>query len=132
MKMIISIIRPEKLPDVKQTLWKNDVHMMTVIDVNGCGQQKGYMSGYRGVIEEIKLHRKVMLLIAVNESFVEKTIKAIMRGARTKRGKIGDGKIFVLPLDQIARIRTGELDEAAIGGTSEELNTIKEIQRMEV
>ena len=78
MKLIIAIVRPEKLRDVKDALFKEKVHMMTIIDVRGCGQQKGFIEEYRGVIEEVELHRKVMLLIAVNESYVEKTVKAIM------------------------------------------------------
>ena len=94
MKLIISIIRPEKLPDVKQSLWDNQIRMMTVIDMKGCGQQKGYKEEYRGIIEEVQLHRKAMILIAVNESYVNKTVKAIVKGARTNDGKVGDGKIF--------------------------------------
>ena len=127
MKIILAIIRPEKLPDVKQALWNEKVHMMTVVDVKGCGQQKGYIEEYRGVIEEVTLHRKVMLIIAVNESYVKKTIKAIIKGARTngKKGKLGDGKIFILPLEDCIRIRTGEKGVIAIGGESEEAARLK-------
>jgi len=132
MKIILAIIRPEKLPDVKQALWNEKVHMMTVVDVKGCGQQKGYIEEYRGVIEEVTLHRKVMLIIAVNESYVKKTIKAIIKGARTngKKGKLGDGKIFILPLDDCIRIRTGEKGIAAIGGESEEVKKLKKIEKV--
>ncbi len=130
MKIILAIVRPEKLPDVKQSLWKEKVHMMTIIDVKGCGQQKGYMEEYRGVVEEVTLHRKVMLIIAVNESYVKKTIKAIIRGARTNKGNIGDGKIFILDLYDCMRIRTGEKGVAAIGGRSKELNNLKKIEKV--
>ncbi|MBI2128752.1 P-II family nitrogen regulator [Candidatus Woesearchaeota archaeon] len=127
MKLIIAIVRPEKLRDVKEELFKEKIHMMTVIDVRGCGQQKGFIEEYRGVIEEVELHRKVMLLIAVNESYVEKTVKAITKGARTngKEGKVGDGKIFIVDLEDCIRIRTGERGVAAIGGESEELNKLQ-------
>ena len=125
MRLIIAIVRPEKLPDVKEALWKEKVHMMTLVDVRGCGQQKGYMEEYRGIIEEVTLHRKVMLLIAVNESYVERTIKAITKGARTNGGSVGDGKIFIVDLFDCIRIRTGEKGVAAIGGESEEVKKLK-------
>ena len=86
---------------------------MTVTNALGCGKQKGYIETYRGVIHKINLLKKVKLEIAVNEDFVEPTIKAIITGARI--GKIGDGKIFVLDLPECIRIRTGEKGEEAIG-----------------
>ena len=127
MKLIIAIVSPEKLPDVKEALWKEKVHMMTVIDVKGCGQQKGYLEEFRGITEEVTLHRKVMLLIAINESYVEKTVKAIVKGARTngKKGKVGDGKIFVVGLEGCIRVRTGEKGVIAIGGESEEAKKLR-------
>ena len=125
MKLIIAIVRPEKLPDVKQSLWKEKIYMMTIVDVRGCGQQKGYLEEYRGIIEEVTLHRKVMILIAVNESYIEKTTKAIIKGARTNGGAVGDGKIFILDLFDCIRIRTGEKGVAGIGGESEELSKLK-------
>jgi|TARA_B100001971_G_C18191210_1_gene538707 nitrogen regulatory protein P-II 1 len=124
MKLIMSIIRPEKVPDVKQSLWDHKVHMMTVVDVKGCGQQKGYIEEYRGVIEEVTLHRKVMLLVAVNESYVEGAVKAIVNGAKTNDGNVGDGKIFILDLDDCIRIRTGEKGVSAIGGPSKEVDEL--------
>ncbi|MFH2028228.1 MAG: P-II family nitrogen regulator [Nanoarchaeota archaeon] len=130
MKMILAIVRPEKLRDVKQSLWDKGVRMMTVIDVKGCGQQRGYETEYRGIIEEVNLHRKVMLLISVNESFVDKTVKAITEGARSNGGHIGDGKIFILDLFDCIRIRTGEKGIAAIGGDSDELKKIKKIEKV--
>ncbi|AJG40401.1 nitrogen regulatory protein P-II [Thermotoga sp. RQ7] len=113
MKLIIAVIQPHKLPDVKKALFDAQVYKMTVMNVLGCGQQKGYTETYRGEIEEVNLLKKVMLLIAVNEDFVEPTIEAIQKGART--GNIGDGKIFVLDLLDCIRIRTGERGREAIG-----------------
>jgi nitrogen regulatory protein P-II 1 len=125
MKLIISVIRPEKITDVKKSLWDIDAKMMTVIDVKGCGQQQGNMEEYRGIIEEVNLLRKVMIIIAVNESFVNKTVDAIVKGARTSSGSVGDGKIFVLDLEDCVRIRTKEKGVIAIGGNSEEIKKIK-------
>jgi nitrogen regulatory protein P-II 1 len=113
MKLIIAMIQPHKLPDVKKALYEAEVYKMTVTNALGCGQQKGYTETYRGVIHEVNLLKKVRLEIAVNENFVEPTINAIIKGART--GKIGDGKIFILDLPECIRIRTGERGRMAIG-----------------
>ena len=113
MKLIIAMIQPHKLPDVKKELYDAEVYKMTVSNVLGCGQQKGYTETYRGVIHEVNLLKKVRLEIAVNENFVEPTIDAIIKGAKT--GKIGDGKIFVLDLPECIRIRTREKGSKAIG-----------------
>jgi len=113
MKLITAIIRPEKLPDVKAALFAAEVFKMTVSNVIGCGQQMGYEEHYRGAVTEVKLLKKVRLDIAVNEAFVQRTIDAIIRGART--GNIGDGKIFVTDLLECIRIRTGETGGPAIG-----------------
>lgn len=113
MKLIIAIIQPTKLPDVKKALFEADIRKMTVTNVIGCGQQGGYTESYRGSIIEINLIKKIRLEIAVNESFVDTTIKAIIKGARS--GNIGDGKIFVMDLPQCIRIRTGEEGTDAIG-----------------
>ncbi len=113
MKLVVAIIQPTKLPDVKKALLDADVRKMTVTNVIGCGQQGGYTESYRGSIIEVNLLKKVRLEIAVNENFVQPTVDAIIRGART--GKIGDGKIFVLDLPQCIRIRTGEEGIEAIG-----------------
>ena len=113
MKLIIAMIQPHKLPDVKQALFDADVHKMTVSNALGCGQQKGYTETYRGAISEVNLLKKIRLEIAVNEDFVKPTLDAIIKGART--GKIGDGKIFILDLPDCIRIRTGEKGNAAIG-----------------
>jgi nitrogen regulatory protein P-II 2 len=113
MKLLIAYIQPEKLNDVKQSLYAAEVYKVSVTNALGCGQQKGYHETYRGVETEVKLLKKVRLEIAVNEGFVQPTIDAIVKGART--GKIGDGKIFVLPLPRCVRIRTGEEGNDAIG-----------------
>jgi len=113
MKLIVAMIQPHKLPDVKKALFDAQIYKMTVNNVLGCGQQKGFQETYRGVVHEVNLLKKVRLEIAVNEDFVKPTIDAIIKGART--GKIGDGKIFVIDLAQCIRIRTGETGSTAIG-----------------
>lgn len=113
MKLIIAIIKPERLEDVKQELYKAEVNLITVTEVLGHGRQMGVTEVYRGVKEMGNLLRKVQLLIAVNDNFVEPTIKAILEGGQT--GEIGDGKIFVLPLEECIRIRTEERGSTAIG-----------------
>lgn len=113
MKLIIAYVQPERLNDVKQSLYAAEVYKMSVTNALGCGQQKGYHETYRGVDIEVNLLKKVRLEIAVNEDFVQPTIDAIVKGART--GAIGDGKIFVLPLERCVRIRTGEEGNEAIG-----------------
>jgi nitrogen regulatory protein P-II 2 len=113
MKLVIAYIQPEKLSEVKQALYAADVFKISVTNAMGCGQQRGYHETYRGVDVEVNLLKKVRIEIAVNESFVRPTVDAIIKGART--GNIGDGKIFVIPLEQCIRIRTGEEGSAAIG-----------------
>ncbi len=113
MKLIIAIIQPGKLPDVKKALFDAEVRKMTVTNVIGCGQQAGYTEKYRGSVIEVNLIKKIRLEIAVNDNFVEPTVNAIIKGART--GNIGDGKIFVLDLPRCIRIRTGEEGCEAIG-----------------
>jgi nitrogen regulatory protein P-II 2 len=113
MKLIIAYIQPEKLNDVKKALYKAEVFKMSVTNAVGAGQQKGYHESYRGVDFEVNLLKKVRIEIAINEDFVQRTIDAIIGGART--GQIGDGKIFVLDLVNCVRIRTGETGTDAIG-----------------
>ncbi len=113
MKLIIAMIQPHKLTDVKKALYDAEVYKMTVTNALGCGQQKGYTETYRGVIHDINLLKKIKLEIAVNENFVQPTIDALIKGAKT--GQIGDGKIFILDLPECIRIRTGEQGNEAIG-----------------
>lgn len=113
MKLITAYIQPTKLNDVKQALFEANVRKMSVINALGCGQQMGYHESYRGADIEVNLLKKVRIEVAVNEDFVQTVVDAIVKGART--GKIGDGKIFVISLDECIRIRTGEKGAEAIG-----------------
>ncbi len=113
MRLIIAYIQPEKLSDVKQALYAANIYKLSITNSLGCGQQKGYHETYRGVDIEVNLLKKLRLEVAVNEEFVQPTIDAIISGART--GQIGDGKIFVVPLEKCIRIRTGEDGKDAIG-----------------
>lgn len=113
MKLIIAIIQPYKLEEVKDELYKAEINLITVSEVLGHGRQKGVTEIYRGAKETGNLLRKVRLEIAVNDNFVEPTIKAIIKGAKT--GQTGDGKIFVLDMRECVRIRTAERGEMAIG-----------------
>ena len=113
MKLIVAMIQPHKLPDVKKALYDAEIYKMTVTNALGCGQQRGYTETYRGVIHDVNLLKKVRIEIAVNEEFVQPTIQAIIKGAKT--GTIGDGKIFITDLKECIRIRTGENGKGAIG-----------------
>ncbi|MBM4069819.1 MAG: P-II family nitrogen regulator [Planctomycetes bacterium] len=116
MKMIVAIIRPEKLEAVQKALHEREVYLMTVSDVRGCGRQRGHTEVYRGAEFHVRLLPKLKLEIAINEPFVEATLEAIVHASRSgDTGQIGDGKIFVLPMDDCVRIRTGERGELAIG-----------------
>jgi len=116
MKYIIAVIQPQRLADVQKELYEVEVNLITVSEVVGHGRQKGVNEVYRSYRESGNLLRKIKLEIAVNDNFVERTIRAIIKGARSgEAGEIGDGKIFVLPLEQVIRIRTGETGGVAIG-----------------
>jgi nitrogen regulatory protein P-II 1 len=112
MKLIVAIIKPEKLPDVKEALFEAEVTKMTVSNVIGCGQQMGYTESYRGAVSEINLLKKVRIEIAVNDDFVKPAVDAIIKGARS--GDIGDGKIFITELYECIKVRTGETGTDAI------------------
>ncbi|MCC9605373.1 P-II family nitrogen regulator [Blastopirellula sp. JC732] len=115
MKLVIAIIQPSRLEAVKEALTEVEVFRLTVMDCQGFGRQKGQTEVYRGHEFTINLLRKVQLQIAVNEEFVEPTVDAIVKGARSgEKGEIGDGKIFILPMDECVRIRTGERGPDAI------------------
>ena len=113
MKLIIAIIQPHKLDDVMRELDEKEIHLKTVTNVLGCGRQKGVTEVYRGVKEAGTLLKKVRLEIGVNDAYVKATVDAIVKGART--GSIGDGKIFIVPLEECIRIRSGETGKVAIG-----------------
>lgn len=112
MKLIIAIIKPFKVEDVREELTRTGVQGMTLTAVNGFGRQKGHTELYRGAEYIIDFVAKTKLEVLVPEERVDQTIEAIMRGART--GKIGDGKIFVIDQQSVIRIRTGEKGEQAI------------------
>jgi nitrogen regulatory protein P-II 2 len=115
MKLIMAIIQPGRLEAVKTALTEVEVVRLTVMDVQGFGRQKGHTEVYRGHEFAVNLLRKVQLQIAVNDEFVEATVEAIIKGGRAgDEGTIGDGKIFVLPMDDCIRIRTGERGTEAI------------------
>jgi nitrogen regulatory protein P-II 1 len=113
MKLVIAIIQPDRLEEVKEELYKSEVNLITVSEVLGHGRQKGVTEIYRGARETGNLLRKIRLEIAVNDNYLEPTIRAIEKGART--GETGDGKIFVLDLKECVRVRTGERGTIAIG-----------------
>jgi nitrogen regulatory protein P-II 2 len=115
MKLIIAIIQPNRLEAVKAALADVEVFRLTVMDVQGFGRQRGHSEIYRGHEVSVNLVRKVQLMIAVNDNFLEPTIDAVIKGGRTgPSGEVGDGKIFVLPLEDCIRIRTGERGGEAI------------------
>jgi nitrogen regulatory protein P-II 2 len=115
MKFILALIQPNRLEAVKEALSEVEVFRLTVMDCQGFGRQKGHSEVYRGHEVAVNLVRKVQLQIAVNDDFVEPTVNAIIKGGRTgDKGEIGDGKIFVLPLEDCVRIRTGERGPEAI------------------
>jgi len=113
MKYIIAVIQPHKLDEVMNALEAAEVPLVTVSNVLGRGRQMGTTEVYRGAREVGSLLKKVKLEIAVNQDFVERTVKAIQKAART--GEVGDGKIFILDLQEVLRIRTGEKGSMAIG-----------------
>ena len=112
MKLIIAIIRPDKLNDVLERLYRAEVRGLTVSRVMGHGGETEQVETYRGTTVKVELHEKVRLEIAVSDPFVEVTVGAILASART--GEVGDGKVFVLPVESVYRIRTGERDQAAV------------------
>ena len=112
MKLITAIIKPFKLDDVREALSEIGVQGVTVTEVKGFGRQKGHTELYRGAEYVVDFLPKVKLEVAINDDLAERVIEAISKAANT--GKIGDGKIFVAPLEQVIRIRTGEMDADAI------------------
>jgi nitrogen regulatory protein P-II 1 len=113
MKYIIAIIQPDRLDDVLERLEEKEIHLVTVSSVMGRGRQKGISEVYRSHKEAGSLLKKTKLEIAVNDQFLQPAIAAITEGGRT--GNVGDGKIFVLDLENAVRIRTGEQDGVAVG-----------------
>lgn len=112
MKLIVAIVRPEKLNDVLEALFRAEVRGLTVSGVRGHGGEMEQVETYRGMTVKVELHDKVRLEIGVSDPFVDRTVEAILKSART--GDVGDGKVFVLPVSKVYRIRTGEEDQAAV------------------
>ena len=112
MKLVTAVIRPEKLAAVKEALFEAGVTGMTLSRVSGHGGEREVIEQYRGARYMVEFHEKVQLTIGVSEAFVDTAIDAIVKAART--GEVGDGKIFVQPLERVVRIRTGEEDESAV------------------
>jgi nitrogen regulatory protein P-II 1 len=119
MKLITTIVRPERLAEVKAALFRAGVTGITLSRVSGHGGEREVLSEYRGTTVVMEFHEKVKIEMACSEPFVEATIQAILDAART--GEVGDGKIFVQPLDQVVRIRTGERDNAALTAVNADL-----------
>ena len=115
MKLIIATVRPDKLNDVLEALYRAEVRGLTASRVMGHGGEVERVENYRGTTVKMGLQEKVRLEIGVSEPFVDVTVKAILGAART--GEVGDGKIFVVDVEQVHRIRTGERDEAAVTPT---------------
>ncbi len=112
MKLVVAIVRPDRVSAILEELYKAEVQGLTLSRVQGHGGEREHVETYRGLSVKMELSEKVRLEIGVSNHFVEPTIQAVLRGART--GEVGDGKIFVLPVEKVVRIRTGEVDEAAV------------------
>jgi nitrogen regulatory protein P-II 1 len=111
-KLVIGIVRPEKANDVLAALYRADVHGLSLSRVQGHGGERERVETYRGTTVMMALSEKVRFEVAVSDEFVDRTIDALVEGGRT--GEVGDGKIFVVPLERAVRIRTGESDELAV------------------
>ena len=116
MKLVIGIVRPEKVNDVLEALYRAQVRGISLSRVQGHGGELDHVENYRGTRVQMGLSEKVRFEIAVSEEFVDPTVEAICEGART--GELGDGKVFVVPLDRVVRIRTGETDNVAVTPTT--------------
>lgn len=112
MKLVIAIVRPERANQVLEALYRAEVRGVSISRVQGHGGELERVETYRGTTVKMELSEKVRFEIAVSEEFVQPTVNAICEGART--GDVGDGKIFVVPLEQVVRIRSGETDSAAV------------------
>jgi nitrogen regulatory protein P-II 1 len=111
-KLVVGIVRPEKANDVLESLYRAEVRGVSISRIQGHGGELDRVETYRGTTVKMGLSDKVRFEIAVSDEFVEPTVRALCDGART--GEVGDGKIFVLPLDRVVRIRTSETDDSAV------------------
>ena len=121
MKLVVAIVRPEKLSAVLESLFRAEVRGLTLSRVQGHGGETENVETYRGTTVKMELSEKVRLEIGVSDHFVEPTVKAILGAARS--GEVGDGKIFVVPVEKVYRIRTGEEDQAAVTPVPEAVTT---------
>lgn len=112
MKLVVAIVRPEKLNDILEALYRAEVRGLTISRVQGHGGEVEAVETYRGMTVKVELHDKVRIEIGVSDNFVEPTVRAILSAGKT--GEVGDGKIFVLPVEKVYRIRTGEEDRSAV------------------
>ena len=112
MKLVVAIVRPEKANDVLEALFRSEVQGLTISRVQGHGGETDRVETYRGTTVKMELQEKVRFEIGVSDHFVEPTVRTVLSAAGT--GEVGDGKIFVLPVEKIYRIRTGEEDRAAV------------------
>jgi nitrogen regulatory protein P-II 1 len=112
MKLVVAIVRPEKLSDVLEALFRAEVRGLTIGRIQGHGGETEHVETYRGTTVRMELSEKVRIEIGVSDHFVEPTVRAILNAART--GEVGDGKVFVLPVEKVYRIRTGEEDQSAV------------------
>ena len=112
MKLVVAVVRPDKANDVLEALFRADVRGLTISRVQGHGGETEQVETYRGTTVKMELHEKVRFEIGVSDHFVGPAVQAILEAART--GDVGDGKVFVLPVEKIYRIRTGEEDQAAV------------------
>jgi nitrogen regulatory protein P-II 1 len=123
MKLITAVVRPERVQQVKEALFRAGISGLTLSRVSGHGGEQEVIEHYRGTRVLVEFHEKVEFRMAVSEPFVETAIQAILSGART--GEVGDGKIFVQSLDQVVRIRTGEQNNAALTPVTESIQQPK-------
>lgn len=112
MKLVVAIVRPEKVNEILEALYRAEVRGLTLSRVQGHGGEMEEVETYRGITVKVELHDKVRLDIGVSDHFVEPTVRAILSAGTT--GEVGDGKIFVLPVEKVYRIRTGEVDQSAV------------------
>lgn len=116
MKLVIAYVQPERVNSIKQKLFEKNITKMSLTNALGCGQQMGYTENYRGSVVDVTLLKKARFEVAINDEFLQSTLDAIIEAAKSgDEGKIGDGKIFVLPIEECVRIRTGERGIDAIG-----------------
>lgn len=112
MKLVVAVIRPERLPETLEALFRAEIYGLSVDRIQGHGGEFERVETYRGTTVKMELVEKIRLEIAVSDGYLEKTVETILGAAKT--GEVGDGKIFVLPLEKVYRIRTGEEDEEAV------------------